>query len=251
MSRSRLRLLLWRWHRRLGLAAALFVLLVAVTGILLNHTSQLALMHQPVRSPWLLSLYGIQAPIISSYRLQTDGAAQPQWLSHLGERLYLNQRELAYCASRLRGALMLEAFAVVACADELLLFSSAGEVIERIGPVYGVPQPVKGLGLCDDQLCLQTPDHYYLINLEQLTWQPFQPATVALAQPQPLPPAIKQPLLNSYYGDAITWERVLLDLHNGRLLQLGPWLMDLVALSLLVLGGTGVTMWYRGQRRRR
>ena len=251
MSRSKLRLLLWRWHRRLGLAAALLVLLVSATGILLNHTSHLALMQKPVRSAWLLALYGISAPAISSYRLETDGAEQSQWLSHLGERLYLDQQELAYCASRLRGTLTLDAYSVAACADELLLFSAAGEVIERIGAVYGVPQPVEGLGFCDGKPCLQTSEHYYLINLEQLTWQPYQPGAVALAEPHPLPPAIKQSLLDSYYGDAITWERVLLDLHNGNLLQLGPWLMDLVALSLMVLAGTGVTMWYRGQRRRR
>ena len=37
--RPRLVGLLWRWHRRLGLLAALFVLLVASSGIVLNHTA--------------------------------------------------------------------------------------------------------------------------------------------------------------------------------------------------------------------
>ncbi len=39
--RRRLRLvgLLWRWHRRLGVLVACFALLLAITGIVLNHSA--------------------------------------------------------------------------------------------------------------------------------------------------------------------------------------------------------------------
>ena len=56
--RPRLVGLLWRWHRRLGLLAALFVLVVAVTGIVLNHTSGLALDRRFVDWSWLNAVYG-------------------------------------------------------------------------------------------------------------------------------------------------------------------------------------------------
>lgn len=246
MSRSKLRLLFWRWHRRFGIATAIFIILVSITGILLNHTSELHLADRPLRQTWLLSLYGIQKPVITSYQLGD------QWVSHLGgEYLYLDAKELAYCSGHLHGAISQPEFAVAACGNELLLFTPAGEVVERIGAVYGLPQPLNGLGVCDQQLCVKSGTQLHQVNIEQLKWQDYQGQAVSLTKNQRLPKAIKQPLLNDYYGNAISWERVLLDLHNGHLFQMGPWLMDMVGVLLIVLAVTGVTMWYSGQRRRR
>ncbi len=245
MSRSRLRLLFWRWHRRLGIAAAVFVLLVSITGILLNHTSALTLSERPVKQPWLLSLYGMKPPKVVSYE------AGGQWVSHLGgEHLYLDDQELAYCMGSLQGAVALPEFSVAACGDELVLFTSTGEVIERIGAAYGIPRPISALVLCAGEPCLLNGDKYYRINLEQLDWQVYGGASIEQFKPQTLPEPLQQKLLSRYFGEAITWERVLLDLHSGHLLQMGPWLMDVVAVMLITLSLSGVTMWYSGQRRR-
>lgn len=43
MNTNAFRLLLLRWHRRLGLFAAVFLIWLAVSGILLNHTASLNL----------------------------------------------------------------------------------------------------------------------------------------------------------------------------------------------------------------
>ena len=48
-----------RIHRILGAAIALFVLLLATTGILLNHTSDLKLDQRYLTWDWMLSHYGI------------------------------------------------------------------------------------------------------------------------------------------------------------------------------------------------
>jgi len=49
------------WHRYLGLASALFVIILSITGILLNHTESLRLDERPVAQRWLLNIYGIAA----------------------------------------------------------------------------------------------------------------------------------------------------------------------------------------------
>lgn len=246
MSRSRLRLLLWRWHRRLGLAAVIFVVLVSVTGILLNHTAALDLANRPVKQHWLLALYGIKTPEVTSF------AVGDQWVSHLGgERLYLDEQELAYCPGRLQGAAALPDFSVAACGDELILFTADGEIVERIGAAYGIPQPVNALAMCGGALCLLNGGAYYLVNLEQLQWQVYSEGDISRISEATLPADRRQQLLDRYLGESITWERVVLDLHSGHLLQMGPWLMDIVALLLIVLSVTGCTMWYSGQRRRR
>lgn len=246
MSRSKLRLTLWRWHRRVGIVTSLFVLLVSITGILLNHTEDLSLADKPLRQSWLLSLYGIHAPTVSSY------SVGDQWLSHLGgDSLYFGDQKLTYCSGPLRGAVVRESFIAAACAEELLLLTPQGQVIERIGAVLGLPVPIQGLGVCAESLCLQSAGQLYLADTDQLQWQVFAGAGVTLSEVQPLPENLADTLTDNYYGSAITWERVLLDLHSGHLLQLGPWLMDLVGLMLILLAVTGLTMWYSGRFRRR
>lgn len=53
------RQLLLRWHYRLGLIAVPLVVLLAVTGILLNHNATLKLHKAPIDSPGLRQWYGI------------------------------------------------------------------------------------------------------------------------------------------------------------------------------------------------
>jgi uncharacterized iron-regulated membrane protein len=49
----------YRWHRRIGVVATLFIILLSITGILLNHNAQLSLHKVNIESPWLLELYNI------------------------------------------------------------------------------------------------------------------------------------------------------------------------------------------------
>lgn len=67
---------MYQWHRYFGVAIALFVILLSVTGMLLNHTVQLALDKRYVQSNWLLGWYGISAPEqIRSYHTAQAGSA--------------------------------------------------------------------------------------------------------------------------------------------------------------------------------
>ena len=56
---------LYLWHRYIGLAAALFVIVLTVTGLLLNHTEELGLDSSSVQSDTLLDWYGIHAVLLS------------------------------------------------------------------------------------------------------------------------------------------------------------------------------------------
>lgn len=246
----KLRSLLCRWHRRMGLAAALLVLVVSVTGIQLNHVDSLLWDQKPVRSTVLMSLYGVKTPQISSFSVGST------WLSHLGaDHLYVNQSEAVGCRGKFVGALAYQQLIVAACGDEIILLTQDGDLIERIGAVYNVPTPLEKIGLCPDikepeQLCLQSQGRIHHANIEQLRWpvlpdEKFVPSTEAL-----LPAALRESLLEQHFSGGITWERVVLDLHSGRLFGLGPWLMDLVAVLLILLSLSGIVLWAQGRAKR-
>lgn len=48
----------YRWHRRIGITAAVFVVILSVTGIILNHNVTLGIDKNFITNEWLLEWYG-------------------------------------------------------------------------------------------------------------------------------------------------------------------------------------------------
>lgn len=237
---KRFRRLLLRWHRRLGAVIAIFLFILAGTGILLNHTGSLQLGQRPLQSDWLLSWYGIEKPALLSY------SVKDQWLSHLGgDYVYLNANEVAYCEPPLRGAVSVGGVIAVACRGVLVLLTPGGEVIERIDAVFGLPQVLQGLGLKDKGLALKAGKLWYQVNIDHVSFEPIaEEGEVRLILPAQPPVDIEKALTQQFRGGAISLERLLLDLHSGRLFGLsGVIWMDLVALALIWVAGSGVWVW--------
>ena len=54
-----------------------------------------------------------------------------------------------------------------------------------------------------------------------------------------------QVLLESFRGRGLTLERVMLDLHSGRIFgDFGIYIMDAAAVALLWLSGSGLWVWW-------
>lgn len=240
--------LLHRWHRRIGIAAALFVLLLAITGILLNHTSRLDLDGRYIGSAWLLDWYDIQpdsAPV--SYR------AAGQRITRIGDRLYFNDRELAERSRELYGAVAWNGLLVAALDGELLVLTPAGRTVEILGGSEGVPAGLRDIGLNPGgDLVVQGAHGAYLADINTLKWIERDAVEADWSEPEPLPQDLQGRLLELYRGKGLSLERVLLDLHSGRLLgDVGVYLVDAAAVLFVVLGVSGLWMWLARPGRRR
>lgn len=53
------RLRILRWHRQIGLASALLMVILAVTGIILNHNADWGTTHAAIESEWMMAWYDI------------------------------------------------------------------------------------------------------------------------------------------------------------------------------------------------
>jgi hypothetical protein len=77
-----------KWHRKIGITAAFFVMLLVVTGLLLNHTDKLNLQNIFVKSDMLLDWYHIQPKgKVSGFMVDKH------WVSQINSRLYFDQKE--------------------------------------------------------------------------------------------------------------------------------------------------------------
>jgi hypothetical protein len=233
-----------RWHRYLGISGALFALLLSTTGILLNHTSDLELDNHHVQSGWLLNHYGLQVPDSASY------AVGAHWISQLGQRLYLDEKEIAADTAPLIGALPYSGMIVVVTETALWLLGESGTLIERLEYQNGLPGAPIGLGITkENSLAIQTRQDWYTTNDALYPWNPISgpPSQIATATDAPM--ELQQKQRRSYLGEGLSLERLLLDLHTGRIFgSFGVYLVDLMALVLCGLAITGLTTWFKRKR---
>jgi len=243
VTRHHLRILLRVWHRRFGIVLALLVLLVAITGILINHADDWHLAGNPVKSRAVLAWYGVEPPAILS------SPAGDHWLSQVaGARLYFDARETTYCTGDFHGALATASGLLAACGNELVLLTDAGELVDRLGSLYQLPTPVEAIGICNQAPCLASSGKFYGIDLETPAWTLMSPSTFKASAPTRPPAELLAQLGTQTQATAIDWERFLLDLHSGRLFGLGPWLMDILAAGLILIAVSGLFIWWLGAK---
>lgn len=233
-----IRFRLLRWHRRVGLWISAFVLILAVTGLLLNHTEELSLDRHYVQSEWLLDWYGIEPVQAVSYPVEG------LWISELNGGIYLQERLIEQCPGGLAGAASLEGELLVACRNAMLLLTADGRVIERIDATLGLPVPVEHLARTGDLVMLASAGGYFGADLDQLRFESLEPVKAEIIRPAPAPTPIVEQLQGQAGGHSIHWERVLLDLHSGRILgRAGVYIFDLAAILLIFLAISGFYYW--------
>lgn len=231
---------IYQWHRYFGVTIALFVILLSVTGMMLNHTVNLELDKRYVKSNWLLDWYGISAPLqINSYHTAQG------WLSQWGERLFLDKQELGIYRNKLLGAVSYQDMLVVALEATVLLFTSQGELIESLRGEHGVPAGMWAIGLSSDKRVVVNSAHgTYVADQALLQWHDSELGTINWSAPSKLPVAVYQTMLERYRGKGLNMERVILDLHSGRLLgHYGIYFTDIVAVLMVFLACSGFWLW--------
>ncbi|HYQ72303.1 MAG TPA: PepSY domain-containing protein [Gammaproteobacteria bacterium] len=243
-SRTRLLRSLYIWHRYIGLVTALFVFVLSLTGLALNHTEALQLDARHVRSDALLDWYGIHAPdTLISYR------AGPDTISQLGNHIYWNRQLVPATGGTLSGAVQFAGLTVAGLDDSLLLFTREGDLIEQLGSAAGAPTGIQAVGTdATGKLAVRTVQGIYRTDENFIEWQPATASEISWAGAAPAEPQLEAALRSAWRGTGLPLERVLLDLHSGRILgETGVWLVDAAALLFLFLASSGLWLW--GRRR--
>ena len=235
-----LRSLLRTAHRWLGLSLAFFVLFLSVTGLALNHGETWQLDKKTIPS-WLASLY-IETPDLTGFKV-TEGLVY-----QAGHTLYLNEHAVTSCSETLIGAAEISGLIITACEGELLAFLGSGQLVERLGAAHGVPSPITRLAMNPHMegafVFVGNDEGWYRYNMEELSSESILVSDESMMQASPAEiPA------NLALGGAITWERLILDLHAGRWPGFSStWFLDAVAGLLIVLAISGIGIYFRPNR---
>jgi hypothetical protein len=237
--RHRLRASLRRWHRRVGAGSAIVILLLTLSGILLNHAVDLGLDRRPVSTGWILDLYGIRiAPP------ETGFPVRAHWLSVAAGRVYFDAHEIQ-TIDQLTGVTEHDGVVLAAGRDMLLVLDADGGLLERLDR-ESLPGRLRWLGTGASGIVVGTPNGMFTADLSTLHWTETADSAVAVSKPAPLPPVLAQQIAVRARSLELNWERVLQDLHSGRLIgRYGPWIVDGFAVALLLLALSGFWLWMR------
>ncbi|MEW5839272.1 MAG: PepSY domain-containing protein [Pseudomonadota bacterium] len=232
-------------HRGLGVSVAVFVVILAVTGIMLNHTAELGLKQKQINLPWLNQIYGIAAPQCSA-AYAVDG----HWLSLWGRQVFLDKQALDMSETqRLLGVFKQNEILVLAGAEQLGLFSAQGELVDRLDYPAGLSPLRSGKAGQDIVLEFAAVPSLMQLNAEWTALVParIDPADISWAHALALPEDLRAEIAQSYQGEGVSLERVVQDIHSGRIAgKLGVYFMDGITVLMLLLVASGAALvWIR------
>jgi hypothetical protein len=233
-----------RWHRVLGLTSAVFVLWLAASGLVLNHAEGLRLDQRHVHSAWLLRHYGIPyAEPKAAFSLTGH------WLSQEDDALYLDaNRELAV-AGTLIGAVNYGQMLVAATNERVYLFDASGRLLDNLGPEHGLPPAIQALGVSGGWLVLRHAKGLVRLNPDSLQMDSHPAREITWAKAGRLPTVLRTKVQEEERSQQISIDRVLRDLHSGRILgTFGNRLVDAAALLFMLLALSGLWVWWRAKK---
>jgi hypothetical protein len=234
------------WHRWLGITSALFLLILSITGLALNHTEFLKLDQVQIKNSFILKRYGMA----SGAEVEAFQIHRTNTLVHLAGQLFYNSTPLL-AGSRPLGIIADDPITVVATETQLIYLTDQGELIEAIQSHQLPYSRLTAVGTTSDaRPVLISADGNWTPDADWLDFNQYTGAynvtpleTLSLDQPT------SEALLDAFQGGGVSLYRVLLDLHSGRLFGWGGrTLMDLSAIAILILIISGIGGWLRKSR---
>lgn len=244
-NRKPVRFTAFLWHRRIGLTALALVIIIAITGIMLNHTEQFQLNKTYVDSALVLDWYGLE-PEGEPQNYAATGHNISQWQ----QAVFFDNKVITSSEQSLHGVIAGNQFIALAFDNELLLLSDQGEVVEHIPVSFG---KIQRLGKKDNRAVIKTSkQQYYQADANVIDWNTISNKGIAWSEAVAITSTQREALLRAYRGNGLSLERVILDLHSGRIFgHYGVYLMDAAALALLWLSLSGLWVWWRRQQKQK
>ncbi|MCP4002096.1 MAG: PepSY domain-containing protein [Gammaproteobacteria bacterium] len=234
-------------HRYGGISSALLVIVICTTGLLLNHTDDLNLSKQTVGNEWLLDWYGIKTPSTVSY------ISGSHYASQLNESIYFDGVPVEGSYTHLQGLAVSDNGVIIATTNQLIILTPEAALIEVLDARHGIPEGIENFGLLPSgAFVLNAKNTIWIADNDLLEWvktnNPIDKSSWSTHAA--LPSSILNRINQNYHGSGLSTERILLDLHSGRIFgRAGPWLADAVAILFIILAATGTWMWFKSHHK--
>ena len=231
-------------HKFTGIAVCIFLIHLSITGIFLNHTEDLGLDEKYTASPMILALYNISIPSQEESFLVDN-----IFISRFGDQVFMNNQPIIKNESPIMGAAFSNQILTIAFQNEMVLLTQEGELIERITSAAELPKNIQKLGVSEDILYLKTPDQLWQSSDQAQAWELSGSGFNNWSNEVVLSDQQTKQIEMYFSGKGVSLEQFFLDLHNGNIIKgFGKWLLDIIAIFLLLLSISGIWIWLKKRR---
>jgi len=193
-------------HRLLGITLVFFVMVLLITGALLQHAEDINIRQKYASSSIAKNFYNLKPCQISSIKIEN------KWISLCNSNLYLDTKKILSNVDNITAAYKNKSVYYIYYDDHMVTVSENYE-IQSIGH--------------------KADDVRYKIELKDNI----------------INKGLKRIIEDKSISSTITYERIIVDLHTGRLFGVvGITLIDIVTLGMLVLSITGTISWMRHKK---
>ena len=236
-----------KWHRWIGFSGAVFLLNLAITGMLLNHSDDLKLQDSFISSNWLVNWYGIKAP--ATFNCVTS-IVESDLLCQSGQQIIKNNVPIIKTTQPLIGLVPLDNLQYLATKNEIHVLTTDFQLVETLNYISGLPHATSAIGVVSfdgkKTLAVKNKHSVWIYNQTENSWKPTEQSILSTntftAPPTPLLIRLK----SIYLANQISYLKLVQDIHSGRILSLsGKILTDLSGLIIILLSISGFIAWQK------
>ncbi len=227
-------------HRWMGLLAALWLLLLAITGLLLQQADWLNLSDRYVSSPTLLKWFDYG-------RRQQAFDDQQHSLYQIDDMVVFNGHKLSLVEQIIAAGWHQDHW-IAATRNTLYWLNTEGQTSQQLDDFDGLPTPIEHL-MITDRLLIQSSNAWYEVQ-DNMRVVRISDSFVSKNQisPRPLKRAEKHKIIPMALANRLSYDKVLAAVHAG---TKGSTLLNTIgALALMYLSISGLIMFFKPKRRR-
>jgi hypothetical protein len=226
-------------HRYIGLIICIFLVLLSITGIFLNHTEDLKLSQRHLKWPWLMKIYGFEVPKVEQHFEVGD-----HFISNYQGQIFIDGQSSFVIQDALKGVVINNHIFYIATSEAVYLFSDQQDFIDILEPPVDSIQSIGQDQLNNTILIQDNVRQIWSLNDIENDWQLTEIQSNPWSIETSMTSMQQEMMKNYFFGKGISLEQFLLDIHNGAILKkLGKYLLDIVGILTLVLSITGIWMW--------
>lgn len=222
-------------HRWIGVLASLWLLVLASTGLLLQHSKDWGLEKKHITNSSLLKAYGIG----KKYKAFKHG---DQLLQQVDKQLIQNQKITIKLSENITAAIYQSPNWVITTKSQILWINQVGQIAQSMDEIDGLPLPLLDLGLTGNQLIIKTNDGNFLLNtLEKINTMPVNWSHETEDE------KLKHNSIQQISHNYVSYQQAIFDLHAG--ITTPSLLNDIAAIALILLSLSGVFLFFRKNKR--
>ena len=203
-------IMIMKLHRFLGITLVFFVMILSITGTLLQHAEEFGIRQKFISSSLTSNLYNIKPCAVSSTKTGN------KWISLCDSNLYFQENKIVNNIHSINAILKNNSqYTIQYNKSHEIVISDDGKIIDMIHLEESSINKLK------------------IINFKN---------NIA-------PEDLTKKIQDISISRTISYERVAVDIHTGRLLGVvGITLVDLVTIGLIILSFTGTYSWLRHKK---